>query len=323
MTLLLKQTEPEFAQIHRVADALTPDLRRRFLTALESLKRQIPLDTLADLIDKGNIGDIGELIAGLDVEVRSLIETVSRKAIGGVGDVTAAGFGLDFALDNPAVVRWVEGNAGKLITGITSETQKAVVSIVRNGFVEGVPPRAMARQIRRVVGLSERDAGAVDRFWRKLVADRDDVPFADRQANRMRDRLLRNRAETIARTETIRAASQGQLEAWKQAADEGLINPETTRRVWIATEDSRLCPICAVLDGKTVGFTESFDATQQATGFDIVAAPEVAGTPQKDIKVTGTKPRPAAKSPQAQADRTPRTPPAHARCRCAVGLVID
>jgi len=323
MTLLLKQTEPEFAQIHRVADSLTPDLRRKFLAALDTLKRQIPLDTLADLIDKGAVGDIGQLIAGLDVEVRGLIEQVSRKAIQGVGDVTAAGFGLDFALDNPAVLRWISGNADDFLIGFQGETRKAVTSIVRQGFIEGVAPKPMARQIRRVIGLSDRDSGAVDRFWRKLIDDTDDIPFADRQADRMRNRLLRNRAESVARTETIRAANQGQLLAWEQAADDNLIDPDTTRRVWIATEDDRLCPICAVLDGQEIGFTESFDASREATEFKIEAAPPVAGTPQKDISVVTTRERRPAKGDRAKAERTPRTPPAHVRCRCSEGLVFD
>jgi hypothetical protein len=69
-----------------------------------------------------------------------------------------------------------------------------------------------------------------------------------------------------------------------------------------------------VLDGQTVGFTEPFISTEQATGFDIKPAGTLHGTPQQDIVITGTKPL-----------KTPintMTPTAHPQCRCSVVLEV-
>ncbi len=49
--LLVKVHEPEFAAIHRVADKLQPGLRKAFLTALDSLQSQLPLNTLTELVE--------------------------------------------------------------------------------------------------------------------------------------------------------------------------------------------------------------------------------------------------------------------------------
>lgn len=64
------------------------------------------------------------------------------------------------------------------------------------------------------------------------------------------------RAELIARTEVMKAANEGQRQAWNQAVDEGLLEGNE-RRVWIATEGSA-CPICEELDGKTAKLGEEY-----------------------------------------------------------------
>jgi SPP1 gp7 family putative phage head morphogenesis protein len=57
---------------------------------------------------------------------------------------------------------------------------------------------------------------------------------------------------------TIRAANSGQREIWRQAREQGLI-PDEQQRQWIASGDANTCPICAALDGTTVGVDEEFD----------------------------------------------------------------
>jgi hypothetical protein len=119
----------------------------------------------------------------------------------------------------------------------------------------------------------------------------------------MARRLLKRRAENIARTETIRAANMGTQFGWDAAADAGLL-PPGTQKVWIATEDSRTCPICAVLDGNTVDLGGNFDVSVEATAFTIEG---------EEIRVTATRPM--------KRSSTTRTPPAHPSCRCTLGLV--
>jgi SPP1 gp7 family putative phage head morphogenesis protein len=67
-----------------------------------------------------------------------------------------------------------------------------------------------------------------------------------------------NRADNIARTETMRASNEGQLEAWDQAVEDGLLTGEEQVE-WITTPDDRLCDICEPMDGQTTGLGDTFD----------------------------------------------------------------
>src|SRR5207244_4083170 len=72
----------------------------------------------------------------------------------------------------------------------------------------------------------------------------------DKLVDNYADRLLRERAETVARTLTIDASAEGQNALWRQAVDEGLLDPQAWLIEFIASEDERTCPICLELDGQ-------------------------------------------------------------------------
>ncbi len=54
------------------------------------------------------------------------------------------------------------------------------------------------------------------------------------------------RAELIARTESMKAANEGQRQGWEQAVEKGLL-PSDAERIWIGT--AGMCPECEALDG--------------------------------------------------------------------------
>lgn len=58
-------------------------------------------------------------------------------------------------------------------------------------------------------------------------------------------RALQNRARTIARTESIRAANVGAFEAWRQAIANGQIDGALVRKFWRVSADERLCARCS------------------------------------------------------------------------------
>lgn len=140
----------------------------------------------------------------------------------------AAGFkvGADvksFAFDitNPNAVAWVQQHAAETISGISEDTRSQIREVIEEAFSEQFDVDDLADEIGDIIG--------------------DDA-----------------RAEVIARTEVQRASNQGQLEAWDQATEEGLLTGTETKE-WIVTPDDRLCPICEPLDGKNVGLNENFD----------------------------------------------------------------
>ncbi len=303
MTLLLKETLEQ--RILRIADQLQPEIQRTFLDAVAAAKRSIPIGELADLFEAGNIQGALEA-AGVTLtpaELQPITDAILQTTLN-TAELAAIDLNLDFALVNERAVRFATEEAARLVTSVSSETEKAIRDIVIRGQREGLNVRLQSQEIRRVVGLTDRDARAVDRFYTGLLGDGTRQARAGELADRMSARLLRRRAENIARTETIRAANMGTQLSWQTAMDSGLL-PQSTQKVWIATQDSRTCPICAVLDGQVIAVAETFDVQERATSFT-----RDGGNFRVAEKVPLT-------NPSAEL-----TPPAHPSCRCTTGLVF-
>lgn len=173
-------------------------------------------------------------------------------------------------------VRWAETHSALLVTGVVATTRTAIQTLVARAFSEGIPPRQLAQLILSdtMLGLTEKQMDAVLKLRKTLVDNPGKtvkvgkrlvkVPaqgFTEAQlgaqVDRFADRLLTQRALTIARTETIAAASAGQRSIWDEAVSQGLLSGEERRR-WSAADDERTCPICMYLDGQEVGLNEPF-----------------------------------------------------------------
>lgn len=158
---------------------------------------------------------------------------------------------------NPEAVNWVDNYSFELIRGITDESKAAIRNVIARAFSEGIPPRDAARLIRASVGLTDGQAQAVVNMRADLISKGVSFDVATARANRYAGRLARQRAENIARTETMRASNEGQRQLWRQAQDRGYL-PRAQQRVWIATEDERVCPVCGKLDGKRAALNGQF-----------------------------------------------------------------
>jgi hypothetical protein len=105
------------------------------------------------------------------------------------------------------------------------------------------------------------------RYDRKLQgAVQSGKPLSQADIDKMVDaysrKYLKYRAQTIARTESMRALNAGARQAWVQAIATGKVNQELVRRSWIVTHDERLCQWCAPVPrmnpGRGVKFDEPF-----------------------------------------------------------------
>jgi SPP1 gp7 family putative phage head morphogenesis protein len=119
-----------------------------------------------------------------------------------------------FTRKSDAAESWAEEHAAELIKDITETTRDSIRFVV-------------ARLLDADTDLTSKEALAE---ISKAVGDED-------------------RAELIARTETMRAVHAGQREAWSQATEAGLLTGDE-RPTWITTPDDKLCPICEELDGE-------------------------------------------------------------------------
>jgi hypothetical protein len=191
-----------------------------------------------------------------EARYRALILASGKK------ELARLGVEASFTLQNPYTPAWIQSQAGGLIREISQQTRQNIVQLTNSSFVDGLPPQQLAGLIRNEIGLLTREAAAVERRYESALSQ--GIPPA--QAAAARDtyaaKLLDDRAERIARTETIAAEAQGQLASWRVARDQGFI-VAGTRRTWISgPEELGVCPICSALDEVSVAINEPWQSAK-------------------------------------------------------------
>jgi SPP1 gp7 family putative phage head morphogenesis protein len=167
-----------------------------------------------------------------------------------------------FAFDgtNPAAQAAANRFAAQMVAGVSEETRAALKALIVRSIREGIPPYDAARMIRSMIGLNAKQAQAAVAYRQALIDAGQTLEKADALVERYAERKLRQRAETIARTEIMGALNEGSRQAYKQAQDEGLLGDDA-KKEWIVTPDEALCPICRPLDGVQVRLDEDFQTS--------------------------------------------------------------
>ena len=158
-----------------------------------------------------------------------------------------------------------DGHRADLIHNITEEQRKAISRCVNRGFILGRSRTQVARDIRAVIGLTEKQEEWVenyrrqletmdpDMFERRLRDHRSDRLIArlidegkllpdyriDGLVERYRQRLIQYRARTIARTEALRAVRMGEYDALIAMKEAGALSP-LLRRFWVTCMDEKV-----------------------------------------------------------------------------------
>lgn len=298
--------EPEWKAIHRAADRNVGRIGTEMRATFERLQRSVALKDLTPALERGDAGMVAVMfdfpqfekdsidrlmplfLQTLQMGARATAPFLERQADIEVRKQVGT---LNFEAVNPRAVAEAARQAANLVRQVSLETKMAIRDVIVRAQQAGLTIRQQTREIRRLVGLTQRQAAAVFRQVRALEATGLRGKRLQERADRLFQTAVRRRAQTIARTETIRSANLGQQELWRQAADQGLINTNAMQRVWIVTPDDRLCPFCRPMDGQVVGFEETF----------------ISG--RVPLQTGGVR----------HLENT-LLPPAHVGCRCAVGL---
>jgi hypothetical protein len=176
---------------------------------------------------------------------------------------------------------FLEEQGANLVRQLSAQNRKAMVVVLDQAIREGWSIPKIVNAIKSMIGLLPKQAKAVANRQASLEAQGWSEKRVASAVKRYGARLLKQRAENIARTETVRALNQGQLQAWKGLAADGNL-PVTVKRVWIAAPSERTCPVCIGLGSlPPVGLNEPFKSS----------------------------------------DGVFMAPPAHPSCRCSMGIV--
>jgi hypothetical protein len=198
---------------------------------------------------------------------------VAQPLVVGTAQATAQDVGtpttvarIAFGEADPAL-GWVARTlTADLVTAVGDETRQAIRETLARVLTDPTRGRLTPADLEPLIGLTSRDARAVDRLRGETLARALEAGFpqaraqatADQVAARAARRYLRARAQLIARTETIRAQELTRHLTWDRLQREGAL-PLALQVQWLVADTPTVCEVCQPLDGQTVPLGGKFE----------------------------------------------------------------
>nr|UWF98084.1 MAG: minor capsid protein 2 [Bacteriophage sp.] len=250
-----------------IADKYDLRIREALNIVWENVRRSESLANLEYIIETQGISGLLPILDTLPDELSAQLRPVIENAIAESGRVVvqvlpkaAVTAPVVFSLVNPRVGAYINNYVGQMIREVSDETVKAVQIAVNQGIVTGRNPRQIARDFRSSIGLTSRQEQTVQRlraalekgeagYVNSLTTVTDSAKNAvsagklsesqiDKIVEQTRLRYVKQRTETIARTESLRATSVGQDLAIREGQITGAISNELLKR-WLYRHDTR------------------------------------------------------------------------------------
>jgi len=244
------------------------ELKLAFREVIAYLRETNQLDSVIEAVQAGRMDLALRQVDTAAAHIAGRIEALyTRSAMETARVVTMRGNAglVTFQASNPEAVRQMQALRLDKIREFSEQQRDMVRQALTRGLSEGRNPRAIARDIRESIGLTAKQEAIVDNYRRQLESgewaaararrlhdDRYNRAFdgavrraqglepmlSEAQIDRMVDNYRRSwinlRAETIARTEALRAVHMGQDELYRQAIDEGQLDAQKLVCTWHA-----------------------------------------------------------------------------------------
>lgn len=225
------------------------------------------------------VADFANVRDDIFVETANAESTATAKMLGPI----AAAVSFDIRDTRSAYV--MQASKLALIRQVQDEQRNAIRQAITRQFADtGSNPRTTSIAFVRAIGLTATQEAAVHNyrvlleqkntealsrklrnrrmdgiFGRAVASDEPILPeVVDRMVEAYRRNYLAYRAETIARTESLRAVSQARQEANKQVIDSIGVDHSRVERTWHSMSDHRTRDAHIDMDGQTVGLDEPF-----------------------------------------------------------------
>jgi hypothetical protein len=246
----IAKTNPEWKAIQRIADSYQSEMYHSYVKGFRALRSSIDVEALVATQDirlypqhinwgifDRNTSDIYSITGKIVYDSMNII--VKKANIKGV----------DFK--DQRISRWIVDNVGKSIKQVDRNTINGIQEVIMNAMQKSLSAKKTAMQIRQYIGLTDNQIKSVLRYQERLDESGRSIRDIDRMVDAYINRKIRERALTIAQTETIRAATGGQQLNWEMMLDRGQLNKDEFVKTWITTPDDRTCISCAMLNGIT------------------------------------------------------------------------
>lgn len=173
--ILKAKTPDDVALIESLAAKLEPKLAKALLEAFDKMAESIDVAKLAAALENGNVA-AAMAVVGLDQKVAafSALKSALETGLWDAGIATAhrvaavRKFEVEFNRLNPVLIDWMQGYEMNLIREVNKTTLAAVQDTLVEGMKEGAGPREVAREVKKVMGLTLNQRRAVRRFRKEL-----------------------------------------------------------------------------------------------------------------------------------------------------------
>ena len=270
--------------LRRLYDAAEQEATREVLRALRRTREEFAADLvrLTTLGDYVGVAALAETIAArigdaITSEYERAYLSAARSATRGLSN--GLRLQVSFSGSNPRAAEHLRRHAAQLISEINVTQREAIQAALNDGLARGINPRKVADEIRRTIGLTARQQRAVSNYRRLLESGsresldralRDprfdarvrggtlDSKTIDRMVNTYRTNYIRYRSEVIARSEMLRATSEGAFEAYTQAIESGALSRHDYVRQWRTARDERVRGSHRSMHGQVRRFGQPF-----------------------------------------------------------------
>ena len=206
--------------------------------------------------------------------------------------------GFEFNRSHANVINWIKEHGVQFVTRVTDEQKKAIKVFLEKSVRESMSTDGLARLIRPCVGLTKSQAEANLKLYNTVKENLKTEHPKMREATvekkarevavKYAEKQQRDRAYTIAQTETAHAYNKGYDLGVRQAQEFGFMGHMVKK--WITSGDDKVCEICRAFEAEEVEMDETFSLEGKG-------------------KLENRKFKPVS------------IPPAHPRCACGVQYI--
>jgi hypothetical protein len=264
------------SRIRRIAEAAARAFRSAVEGALVATRAAVDVDALTLGLATRNLGQAERAIPWDQVGEAVLQTAILRAAVPAVAafaqaaaqgaEVPVGRARMAFGEADPAL-GWVARTlTADLVQQVGDETRTAIRETLARVLTDPTRGRLTPADLKPLIGLTSRDARAVDRLRAETLARALEAGLpparaqaqADQVAAQAARRYLRARAQLIARTETIRAQELTRHLTWDRLQREGAL-PLDLHVQWLVADTPTVCEVCRPLDGETVPLGGKFE----------------------------------------------------------------
>lgn len=174
--VIYKARGGDMSEIEALASKLEPGLAKAILAALQAQGAAVPMDALVAALEAGDVGKVLALLdspavtAAFDAIKPAVQGAVYAGGALGAGAIAAQVRGAAFVFDqlNPRLITWLQTYSLGLIREINDQTKEGIREYLIAGMTSGVNPKDTARQVKTVIGLTDRQSRAVFNFRKEL-----------------------------------------------------------------------------------------------------------------------------------------------------------